>query len=146
MTSNQPYLLRAFYDWIVDNGMTPYVVVSTAWADVDVPMQYVKDGQIVLNISPSACINLSMDYEAISFQARFGGQPMQVFFPCAAVAAIYAKENGAGTVFTQTPTPAASTNSTPKHRATESTDKAQKAEEQSVQTKKNGKANLRIIK
>ncbi len=96
-------MLRAFYEWIVDNGLTPYVVVSTDWPSVDVPTQYVKDGQIVLNISPSACVNFSMDVEAISFQARFGGQPMQVYFPCEAVGAIYARENGAGTVFTQTP-------------------------------------------
>ncbi|MFC3121091.1 ClpXP protease specificity-enhancing factor [Agaribacter flavus] len=101
MTSNQPYLLKAFYDWIVDNGLTPYVVVSTRWPNVDVPMQFVKDDQIVLNISPAACVNFVMDVDAVSFQARFGGQPTNVMFPCEAVGAIYAKENGAGTVFTQ---------------------------------------------
>lgn len=101
MTSTQPYMLRAFYDWIVDNGLTPYAVVNVNWPNVEVPSQYVQDGQIVLNLSPSACINFSIDLEAVSFQARFGGQPMQVFFPCGAVTAIYAKENGAGTVFTE---------------------------------------------
>ena len=135
MTSNQPYLLRAFYDWIVDNGLTPYVVVSTKWAEVEVPTQFVKDEQIVLNISPSACINLSMDYESVSFQARFSGQPMQVFFPCAAVAAIYAKENGAGTVFTIEPP-----------EAEQSKQELKKDDASAKEPVKSSKANLRVIK
>lgn len=103
MTSNQPYLLRAFCDWIVDNGLTPYIVVDALLPGVEVPTQFVKDGQIVLNISPSACVNLNVDLEGVSFQARFSGQPMQVFVPSIAISAIYARENGAGTVFTHTP-------------------------------------------
>ncbi|MFT5542478.1 MAG: stringent starvation protein B [Glaciecola sp.] len=103
MTSNQPYLLKAFCDWIVDNGLTPYIVVDADLPGVEVPTQFVKDGQIVLNVSPSACVNLNVDLEGVSFQARFSGQPMQVFVPCIAVSAIYARENGAGTVFTHTP-------------------------------------------
>ena len=101
MTSNQPYLLKAFYDWIVDNDLTPYIVVDTILPGVEVPQQFVKDGQIVLNISPSACVNLHIELDAISFQARFSGQPMQVYVPSIAVSAIYARENGAGTVFTR---------------------------------------------
>lgn len=101
MTSNQPYLLRAFYDWIVDNDLTPYIVVDAYILGVEVPQQFVKDGQIVLNVSPSACVNFAIELEAISFQARFSGQPMQVYVPCIAVSAIYARENGAGTVFTR---------------------------------------------
>jgi stringent starvation protein B len=92
-------LLRAFFDWILDNGLTPYIVVNATLPGVEVPTQFVKDGQIVLNVSPSACVNFQMDLEQISFQARFSGQPMLVWLPCAAVGAIYAKENGAGTVF-----------------------------------------------
>jgi stringent starvation protein B len=103
MTSNQPYLLRAFCDWIVDNGLTPYIVVDADLPGVEVPRQFVKDGQIVLNISPSACVNLNVSLEGVAFQARFSGQPMQVFVPSVAVSAIYARENGAGTVFTHTP-------------------------------------------
>jgi stringent starvation protein B len=99
MKSNQPYLLRAFFDWILDNGLTPYIVVNANLPGVEVPTQFVNDGQIVLNVSPSACVNFQMDLEQISFQARFSGQPMLVWLPCAAVGAIYAKENGAGTVF-----------------------------------------------
>lgn len=103
MTSNQPYLLRAFCDWIVDNGLTPYIVVDAELPGVEVPRQFVKDGQIVLNISPSACVNLNVGLEGVAFQARFSGQSMQVFVPSIAVSAIYARENGAGTVFTHTP-------------------------------------------
>lgn len=102
MTSNQPYLLRAFCDWIVDNGLTPYIVVDADLPGVEVPRQFVKDGQIVLNVSPSACVNLNVGLEGVAFQARFSGKPMQVFVPCIAVSAIYARENGAGTVFTHT--------------------------------------------
>lgn len=100
MTPNQPYLLRAFYDWIVENGLTPYMVVDVNFPNVHVPTQFVSDGQIVLNVSPSACVNFNMSLEWIEFQARFSGQPMTVSFPCCAVGAIYAKENGAGSVFT----------------------------------------------
>lgn len=66
---------------------------------VDVPQEFVKDGQIVLNVSPAACVNFTLDLDALSFQARFGGQPRQLYIPCQAVLAIYARENGAGTVF-----------------------------------------------
>ncbi|RPJ68810.1 ClpXP protease specificity-enhancing factor [Alteromonas sediminis] len=99
MTSNQPYLLRAFYDWIVDNGLTPYVVVDANKDGVDVPREFVQNGQIVLNISPSACVSLHLDLEILSFQARFGGTPRFISMPCNAISAIYARENGAGTVF-----------------------------------------------
>lgn len=100
MTPNQPYLLRAFFDWIVENDLTPYMVVDANFPDVHVPTQFVSEGQIVLNVSPSACVNFSMNTDLVQFQARFSGQPMLVSFPCIAVGAIYAKENGAGTVFT----------------------------------------------
>lgn len=99
MTPNQPYLLKAFFDWIVDNQMTPYIVVDATNELVEVPQEFVKEGQIVLNVSPSACVNFAMDLEFISFQARFGGQPQNISMPCQAVMAIYARENGAGTVF-----------------------------------------------
>ncbi len=100
MTSNQPYMLRAFYDWIVDNELTPYIVVDAHVPGTEVPQQHVKDGQIVLNVSPSACANLHMDNQYLCFEARFGGVPMRINVPCRAILAIYARENGAGTVFT----------------------------------------------
>jgi stringent starvation protein B len=100
MTSTQPYLLRAFYEWIVDNNLTPYLVVDANITGTLVPQEHVVDGQIVLNISPSSTGKLQLGNEDISFEARFGGVPRNLVVPCKAVLAIYAKENGAGTVFT----------------------------------------------
>ena len=100
MTPNRPYLLRAFYDWIVDNNCTPYLVVDATVSGVKVPMQFVQNGQIVLNTSPTAVGNLQLGNDAVTFNARFGGQPFALYIPLNAVLAIYARENGAGTVFT----------------------------------------------
>lgn len=100
MTANRPYLLRAFYDWIVDNNCTPYLVVDATVQGVKVPMQFVQNGQIVLNTAPTAVGNLQLGNDAVTFSARFGGQPFALYIPLSAVLAIYARENGAGTVFT----------------------------------------------
>jgi len=100
MTANRPYLLRAFYDWIVDNNCTPYLVVDATVHGVKVPMQFVQNGQIVLNTAPTAVGNLQLGNDAVTFSARFGGQPFALYIPLNAVLAIYARENGAGTVFT----------------------------------------------
>ncbi|HBN90521.1 MAG: ClpXP protease specificity-enhancing factor [Alteromonadaceae bacterium] len=100
MTANRPYLLRAFYEWIVDNNCTPYLVVDATVSAVKVPMQFVQNGQIVLNTAPSAVGNLQLGNDAVTFNARFGGQPFALYIPVNAVLAIYARENGAGTVFT----------------------------------------------
>lgn len=99
MTSNKPYMVRAFYDWIADNELTPYIVVNADIPGTQVPQDFVKDGQIVLNISPSACGRMDMNLVDISFEARFGGVPQRLVVPYGAVLAIYARENGAGTVF-----------------------------------------------
>tara|TARA_B110000503_G_scaffold142808_1_gene241064 strand:+ start:989 stop:1393 length:405 start_codon:yes stop_codon:yes gene_type:complete len=100
MTPNQPYLLRAFYEWIIDNNLTPYIVVDAHYAGTQVPQEFVQDGQIVLNMSPASTGNLQLGLQDIMFDARFGGVPRNIVVPCPAVLAIYAKENGAGTVFT----------------------------------------------
>ncbi|MGP9799711.1 ClpXP protease specificity-enhancing factor [Rheinheimera sp. NSM] len=100
MTPNRPYLLRAFYEWIVDNNSTPYLVVDATASDVKVPTQFVQNGQIVLNTAPSAVGNLQLGNDAVTFNARFGGKPFALYIPVTAVLAIYARENGAGTVFT----------------------------------------------
>lgn len=99
MTSNRPYLLRAFYQWIVDNECTPYIVVEADLPHVQVPPQTVRDGQVVLNISPSAVQNLLLEDEQVTFSARFGGVPFEVYIPLYAISAVYARENGAGTMF-----------------------------------------------
>ncbi len=101
MTPNQPYLLRAIYEWIVDNEMTPYLLVNAENDYAHVPRQYVENGKIVLNLSPMAVNTLELGNDYISFNARFAGKAMDVSFPVAAVLAIYAKENGQGMVFNE---------------------------------------------
>jgi len=97
MSSNKPYLVRAFYNWISDNDLTPYIVVDVSVYGVLVPMSYVNDGQIVLNVAASAVGTIALGVEAIEFSARFGGKLEHITVPYGAIAAIYAKENGAGT-------------------------------------------------
>jgi len=101
MTPSRPYLIRALYEWILDNGMTPYVLVDVADERVVVPQQYVENGRIVLNINPSAVQNLQLGNELVELDARFSGQPMHVSVPVMSVMAIYARENGKGMVFTE---------------------------------------------
>ena len=97
MSSNKPYLVRAFYDWISDNDLTPYIVVDVSVYGVLVPMTYVSDGQIVLNVAASAVGTIALGVDAIEFSARFGGKLEHISVPYGAIATIYAKENGAGT-------------------------------------------------
>ncbi|ROP58030.1 stringent starvation protein B [Enterobacter sp. BIGb0383] len=99
LTPRRPYLLRAFYDWLLDNQLTPHLVVDVTLPGVSVPLEYARDGQIVLNIAPRAVGGLELSNDEVSFNARFGGIPRQVSVPMAAVLAIYARENGAGTMF-----------------------------------------------
>src|SRR6056297_3587003 len=103
MKSSRPYLARALYEWLLDNELTPYLVVDATLPGVEVPRQFVQNGQIVLNVAPTAVRDLFMENQAIGFNARFGGQPMQVMIPTPALIAIYARENGAGMVFGQEP-------------------------------------------
>lgn len=101
MTSTRPYLIRAFYDWIVDNGCTPHIVVNASVPNVKVPEEYVEGEQIVLNIAVNAVQGLRLGDHEIEFQARFGGKVRRVYAPINAILAIYAKENGRGMVFAE---------------------------------------------
>lgn len=96
--STKPYLIRAIYDWCTDSGFTPYVAVAVD-ETVRVPAEFVNNGEIVLNVSSLATSRLLLDNEAISFQARFGGVPREVYVPMSQVIAIYARENGQGMAF-----------------------------------------------
>jgi len=96
MTSHRPYLLRALYEWIADNGMTPHLLVDATRPSVQVPMHAVKDGKIVLNIAERAVSRLDMSNDTIRFSARFGGVSQSVSVPVGAVLAIYARETGQG--------------------------------------------------
>ena len=107
MTSSKPYMLRALYEWIVDNNCTPHIVVDAHIRDVMVPQEYVnKNGEIVLNIDPNAVQNLDLDAGATSFSARFGGVAHDIYVPTMAILGIYARENGRGMMFElEEPTP-----------------------------------------
>lgn len=97
--SRRPYLLRAMLDWMIDCGHTPHLIVDAAPEGVRVPKAYVKEGRIVLNISPNATQSLQIDGEAVSFNARFGGVAQVIHVPIDAVLGIYARETGQGMVF-----------------------------------------------
>lgn len=99
MTPNRPYLVRALYEWISDNDMTPHLLVDTSRPETVVPTQFVEDGKIVLNLSPNAVRGLVLGNERISFNARFGGVAMDVAVPVGAILGIYARENGHGMLF-----------------------------------------------
>ena len=99
MHSNRPYLLKAFFDWIVDNQCTPYVIVDANYIGVEVPQEFVNDGQIVLNIAPRAVTNFEMNNEAVYFSTRFGGMPVDLYLPLFSITGIYAQENGKGMMF-----------------------------------------------
>lgn len=99
MTSNRPYLIRALYEWLLDNNLTPHLLVDAEQKHVQVPLQFVEEGRIVLNINPSAVMNLELGNQIISFNARFAGQETSVMIPPQAVLGIYARENGRGMLF-----------------------------------------------
>ncbi len=99
MTSQKPYLVRAIHEWLLDNQCTPYVLVNTRHEGVQVPLDFVKDDRIVLNVAPDAIRDLLIDNEWISFSARFAGKAMDVFIPIVSVQAIYGKENNEGMFF-----------------------------------------------
>ena len=99
MSSNRPYLLRAIYDWISDNNLTPYMLVDATRSGVRVPPHVIKNGQVVLNLAMRAVANLDLGNEWISFQARFSGVSHSIQIPVPAVLALYAQENGQGMMF-----------------------------------------------
>lgn len=112
MTPTRPYLVRAFYDWIIDNGMTPYMLVDATVDGVRVPASYIRDGRIVLNVAPAAVTSLEMGVNDVSFGARFAGVAQTIVLPVNSVMAVYARENGQGMFFSDedegpdaTPTP-----------------------------------------
>lgn len=99
LSPHRPYLLRAFYEWLLDNRLTPHIVVDINVDGVIVPIEFASDGHIVLNIAPQAVANLALGNYELQFDTSFNGRPRQVLVPIAAVLAIYARENGAGTIF-----------------------------------------------
>lgn len=106
LTSRRPYLIRALYDWVLDNDLTPHLLVAADAQGVDVPRQFVtEEGKITINISPGAVRGLQLTNELISFSARFSGQSYNVSLPPGAVLALYARENGEGMLFGEVEAP-----------------------------------------
>ena len=99
MKSNRPYLFKAFYEWIVDSDCTPYIAVDAHYPGVEVPQEFVNDGQIVLNIAPRAVNDFQMQDDHLHLSTRFSGIPIDIHIPLEGIVCIYAHENGRGMVF-----------------------------------------------
>ena len=99
MTPNRPYLLRALYEWILDNDMTPHLLVDTAVQGTVVPQNYIENNRIILNLGPDAVRDLVLGNDLITFSARFGEKSCHLTAPVNSVIAIYARENGKGLIF-----------------------------------------------
>jgi len=136
--STKPYLLRAIYEWCVDSGLTPYVSVVVD-AQTRVPMEYVRDGEIVLNVGPLATSRLLIGNDQIECTARFSGVARELFIPVSAVAAIYARENGQGMSFE-------TEKSTVRAEAGETPEVARTAESPEPPRPTGGKPTLRRVK
>ncbi|WP_294949788.1 ClpXP protease specificity-enhancing factor [Sulfurivirga sp.] len=136
MISQKPYFIRALYDWIVDNGWTPHVQVDADWPGVEVPREYVQDGVIVLNISPTATHGLELGNERISFMTRFQGQERRVSFPPEAVLAIFSRETGQGMPFPPEPHPEPEAEQSPSAEAEQGDTAARQGERKVVQLKR----------
>lgn len=145
MTPQRPYLLRAIFDWIIDNGNTPYLMVDAEIPNVMVPPEHVKDGRIVLNISPAAVQRFIINNHAVEFSARFSGVPQALYIPMQAVLAIYARENGQGLGF-----PEEDFSEVDQHRdqieAKEQQASENTADAESKGKKKADKSHLKVIK
>ena len=101
MKSSKPYLIRGLYEWLLDNDVTPYLLVDASFHGVMIPSGIASDGKVVLNLAPSAIQQLELDNAFISFSARFGGVAQNVYCPMNSILAIYAKENGEGMMFNE---------------------------------------------
>ncbi len=141
MSSNRPYLLRAIYDWISDNNLTPYVLVDAGFEGVRVPPQVIKNGQVVLNLAMRAVANLDLGKEWITFQARFSGVSQSIHIPVQAVLALYAQENGQGMMF-----PADEATDAPAAPAQPKTPDETPPPDQGGDKPKRGAPHLRVVK
>ena len=103
MKSSKPYLIRGLYEWLLDNDVTPYLLVDASFHGVMIPQGIANDGKVVLNLAPGAIQQLELDNAFISFSARFGGVAQNVYCPMNSILAIYAKENGEGMMFNEEP-------------------------------------------
>lgn len=150
--SSRPYLVRALYQWLLDNALTPHIVVDAEQSGVEVPRQFVRNGQIVLNVSPDAVRDFYIEGDTLGFSARFGGVPTRVMVPMSALVAIYARENSVGMVFGHEPVlpPAAASEAAPEKQPQGSAEQGPPATDQKKDQKQGapakGKPTLKVIK
>lgn len=138
ITPTRPYMVRALYEWIEDNALTPYLMVDATVDNVQIPVEHVQDGRIVLNIASRATGNMSMENDFIHFSARFGGVSQEIWVPITAVMGIYAKENQQGMFFD----PTEYDNYQPENDAPQTTSKSASA----PKPKRDNKAGLKVLK
>lgn len=145
--SRRPYLIRAIYEWAVDNGYTPHLLVAADYPGVSVPRQYVQEGRITLNLSPMAVQSMHLEDDPIWFSARFSGRPFDVIVPPGAVLAIFARENGEGLVFGEVEPPAGTEGVEPVAGSPDSADAATvPPTEPPEPPKPKGRGHLRVVK
>lgn len=137
MTSSKPYLIRGLYEWLLDNDVTPYLLVDANFYGVMIPQGTANDGKVVLNLTPSAVQALELDNEYISFSARFGGVAQNVYCPMASILAIYAKENGEGMMFNEE----SHTDPDPSKKKAD-----EKQSDRSTDSKKSNRPSLKVVK
>lgn len=138
----RPYLYHAYYQWIIDSDNTPYLLVDTAYPDVDVPQEFVREGKIILNIAPRSIGNYQVNDEVICFSARFQGMLREIYIPFGAVEALYAQETGDGVMFQAEPFYSAE-----QYQArTATTQKASQAETKGTKPTKQKSRHLKLVK
>ena len=142
MKSNRYYLLKAFYEWILDSDCTPYIAIDAHFPGVEVPQDFVNDGQIVLNIAPRAVSDFFLNEQSVTFTTRFGGIPIDIIVPVGSVMSIYAHENGQGMMFDPEEDPE---NDPPTPKGPTVVSSTQKMS-QSSKTKSEAKPSLRVVK
>ncbi|MEW5824619.1 MAG: ClpXP protease specificity-enhancing factor [Pseudomonadota bacterium] len=147
MTSSRPYLIRAIWQWIVDNGHVPHMIVDAEFKGVVVPRAYVHEGQIVLNIGVEATRRLELGDDAVTFQARFGGAPMNVMVPVGAVLGIVDRDTGQGMVFPDQGLPGEVPGAqTPDKTAPTETPADESDDEEPPRPPRGGRGGLRVVK
>ncbi|WP_299189451.1 ClpXP protease specificity-enhancing factor [uncultured Psychrobacter sp.] len=139
ITPTRPYMVRALYQWIEDNALTPYLMVDATAKNVQIPTEHVQDGRIVLNIASRATGNMSMENDYIHFSARFGGVSQEIWIPLPAVMGIYAKENSQGMFFD----PSEYDNYDPEEDSLATSKKSTSTE---AKPKRDNKAGLKVLK
>lgn len=139
ITPTRPYMVRALYQWIEDNALTPYLMVDATAKNVQIPTEHVQDGRIVLNIASRATGNMSMENDYIHFNARFGGVSQEIWIPLPAVMGIYAKENSQGMFFD----PSEYDNYDPEEDSLATSKKSTSTE---TKPKRDNKAGLKVLK